>query len=70
MAGVATKPNTLLQIMYTLFGFIVIGLLVGAAVMEVKRDRYVQVAYSLGLLVVMGGLWYIHTLLTHGAVII
>lgn len=70
VAGVITKPSTLLQIIYTLFGFIVIGLLVGAAIMEVKRDRYVQVAYSLGLLVVMGGLWYIHSLLTVGAVII
>ncbi len=69
-AGVATKPNSLLQIIYTLFGFIVIGLLVGAAVIEVKRDRYVQVAYSLGLLAVMGGLWYVHTLLTTGAVIV
>jgi uncharacterized protein YkwD len=69
-AGVATKPSALLQIFYTLFGFIVIGLLVAAAVVEVKHNRYVQVAYSLGLLIVMGGLWYIHTLLTHGAVII
>lgn len=70
VAGIVTKPNSLLQIVYTLFGFIVIGLLVGAAVMEVKRDRYVQVAYSLGLLAIMGGLWYIHTLLTSGAVIV
>ncbi len=70
MAGIATRPNSILQIIYTLFGFIVVGLLVGAAVIEVKRDRYVQVAYSLGLLIVMGGLWYIHTLLTGGAVIV
>ena len=70
IAGVITKPNTLLQIIYTLFGFIVIGLLVGAAVIEVRRDRFVQVAYSIGLLAVMGGLWYIHTLLTGGAVIV
>lgn len=70
IADVATRPNTILQIVYTLFGFIVIGLLVGAAVVEAKRDRYVQVAYSIGLLAVMGGLWYVHTLLTHGAVII
>lgn len=70
VAGVITKPNTLLQIVYTLFGFIVIGLLVGAAVIEVRRDRYVQVAYSLGLLAIMGGLWFIHSLLTVGAVIV
>jgi Cysteine-rich secretory protein family len=70
IAGIATRPNSVLQIIYTLFGFIVVGLLVGAAVIEVKRDRFVQVAYSLGLLIVMGGLWYIHTLLTGGAVIV
>ncbi|MEK7462450.1 MAG: CAP domain-containing protein [Patescibacteria group bacterium] len=70
IAGMVTKPSALLQIVYTLFGFIVIGLLVGAAVIEVKRDRYLQVAYSLGLLVIMGGLWFIHSLLTTGAVII
>ena len=64
LAGVITKPNRLLQITYTLFGFIVIGLLVGAAVMEVRRDRYLQVAYSFGLLAIMGGLLYIHSLLT------
>ena len=70
VAGIATKPNTILQIIYTLFGFIVIGLLVGAAVVEMRHNRYVQAAYSLGLLIVMGGLWYIHTLLTSGAVIV
>jgi hypothetical protein len=70
IAGIATRPNSILQIVYTLFGFIVIGLLVGAAVIEIRRDRYIQVAYSLGLLAVMGGLWYIHALLTGGAVIV
>ena len=68
--GVATKPHTLLQIIYTLFGFIVAGLLTASVVVEAKRTRYVQMAYGFGLLAIMAGLWYIHSLLTIGAVIV
>ncbi len=68
--AVATKPNTLLQIVYTLFGFIVVGLLAASVVVEAKKIRYVQMAYGFGLLAIMAGLWYIHLLLTTGAVIV
>ena len=68
--GVATKPHKLLQIIYTLFGFIVVGLLTASVVVEAKKTRYVQMAYGFGLLAIMAGLWYIHTLLTTGAVIV
>jgi hypothetical protein len=70
VAGVVTRPNALLQIVYTLFGFIVIGLLLAAAVTEARHNRFVQVAYSFGLLLVMGGLWYVHAILTTGTVIL
>lgn len=69
-AGVATSPNKLLQIVYTLFGFVVVGLLTASVVVEAKKTRYVQMAYGFGLLAIMAGLWYIHTLLTTGAVIV
>jgi hypothetical protein len=68
--AVATKPHTLLQIIYTLFGFIVVGLLTASVVVEAKKTRYVQMAYGFGLLAIMAGLWYIHLLLTTGAVIV
>ena len=69
-AGVATSPNKLLQIAYVLFGFIVVGLLTASVVVEAKKTRYVQMAYGFGLLAIMAGLWYIHSLLTVGAVIV
>lgn len=69
-AGIATKPNALLQIIYTLFGIIVVGLLITSVVVEARRTHYVQVAYGFGLLAIMLGLWYIHSLLTTGAVVV
>lgn len=67
LVGLATKPNTLLQIAYTILGLIVIGLLAAAALMESKKMHYMQVAYSFALLIGMASLWYVHTLLTMGA---
>lgn len=68
-ASIATKPNTILQIVYTLFGFIVIGLLLASVVLEARRSHYVQVAYGFALIAIMAGLWFIHALLTTGAVV-
>ncbi len=70
IGAVATKPHKLLQIIYTLFGFVVVGLLVASVVVEARKTRYVQMAYGFGLLAIMAGLWYIHTILTTGAVIV
>lgn len=68
-AKIATQPNTLLQFTYMALGLLVVLLLSISAALEMRRLRFVQVAYSFGLLVVMGGLWYVHALLTTGAVI-
>lgn len=70
VAGIATKPNSLLQIVYTLFGIIVVGLLITSVVIEARRTHYLQAAYGFGLLAIMLGLWYIHSLLTTGAVVV
>lgn len=70
LTALATKPNTVLQIAYVLFGFIVIGLLLASVVFEVRHSRYVQAAYGFALLAIMSGLWYVHVLLTHGAVVV
>lgn len=70
LASFITKPNALLQAVYLFFGLIVISLLLASVVTEAKRTRYVQMAYGIGLLVIMGGLWYVHSILTTGAVIV
>ncbi len=70
LASIITKPNALLQAIYLFFGLIVVSLLLASVVTEAKRTRYVQMAYGVGLLLVMGGLWYLHSLLTTGAVVV
>jgi uncharacterized protein YkwD len=70
LAKLITSPNALLQAVYLFFGLIVVSLLLASVVTEAKSNRYPQMAYGFGLLVVMGGLWYVHSLLTVGAVVI
>jgi protein-S-isoprenylcysteine O-methyltransferase Ste14 len=68
--AIATKPHTLLQYAYTIFGVIVVCLLVTSILLEVRRKRFLQMAYGGGLLIIMVGLWYVHSILTTGAVIV
>ena len=68
--GFITRPNQLLRVVYALFGFVVVGLLLASVVFEAKRTRYIQVAYAVGLLVIMAGLWYVNLLLTSGATVV
>jgi len=69
LAAVATQPNVLLNIVYTGVVGVIIVLLVVSLLGEARRLHVVQVAYSIALLFAIGGLWYVHTLLTSGAVI-
>lgn len=66
----ATKPNALLQFVYFGLGTLVFLLLSASLVLEAKQLRFVQVTYSVLLLFGMGGLWFLNSLLTSGAVII
>lgn len=68
--GLATQPNELLQLIYTVLAGMVVGLLIVSVALEAKRHRYMQMAYGLILIFVMGGMWFIHSLLTAGAVIV
>jgi uncharacterized protein YkwD len=70
VASMATKPNALLQFVYVGLGFIVFLLLTASLVMEARQLRFVQVAYSALLLCGMGGLWFLNSILTSGAVIV
>jgi uncharacterized protein YkwD len=70
IAAVATRPNLVLQFLYMAVASLIIISLAYALVVETRRLHYVQVAYSIALMFVMGGLWFLHTTLTSGAVII
>lgn len=70
VAAVATQPNVLLDIIYTGVVGVIIILLVISLLGEVRRLHVLQAAYSIGLLFAIGGLWYVHSLLTSGAVIV
>jgi hypothetical protein len=70
IASVATRPNLVLQFLYMAVASLIIASLAYALVVDARRLHYVQVAYSIALMFVMGGLWFLHTTLTSGAVII
>lgn len=69
LASIITKPNALLQFIYFGLAIIVFLLLTAALVLEAKKLRLVQVAYSVLLLFAMSGLWFLNSILTSGAVI-
>jgi Cysteine-rich secretory protein family len=70
IAAIATQPNTLLQIVYLVLAVAVVILLLSSIVFEAKHLHFAQASYAVVLLMVMSGLWYFHSLLTSGAVIV
>lgn len=70
LPSIATQPNTILQFVYFLIGSAVVLLLSTSIVLEARRFRVTQVLYGVLLLCGMGALWYIHVLLTGGAIIV
>lgn len=70
IASIATKPNALLQSVYAVLAVMVLVLLGASVVIEMRQLHFAQVAYGFLLILGMGGLWYAHSLLTHGAVIV
>ncbi len=70
IASIATRPNLVLQTLYVVVAALIVMSLAYSLVMEARRLHYLQVAYSIALLLVMGGLWFIHATLTGGAVIV
>jgi hypothetical protein len=69
-AEVATQPNRILQLLYMVIGTGVFIALMMSILIEVRRQQPVQIAYGVGLLSLMFGLFYIHSVLTHGVSII
>ncbi|MCA9366666.1 hypothetical protein KC887_00170 [Candidatus Kaiserbacteria bacterium] len=68
--SMATQPHRALQTMYILVALLTLSLITWSLVHEARRLHFVQVAYSIALLAAVGGLWYVHGLLTAGAVVI
>lgn len=68
--GIATKPQLVLQILYTLIGLFVLVALVLSIAIEWRRHQPVQIAYSAGLMAVMALLFYVHMSVTSGALIV
>lgn len=66
---IATSPHTWLQSVYVALGSFVVFVLVLSLGVEFRRQQPIQVVYTLGLLAVMGGLYYLQTLVTVGATI-
>lgn len=70
IAGIATKPHMVLQILYTIIALIVCLSLLTAIVIEVKRQHPVELAYTVALLLLMFGLFQLHIQVSGGALIV
>lgn len=69
IGSLATKPNTLLQGLYLIVGLILATILLMSIVLGAKHHRPMQVAYGIGLMLLMSGLFYVHVLITAKVVI-
>lgn len=70
LASVVTRPNLVFDVIYTLLFTLTVLLLLTALLVEARRLHYLQVGYSIALLVAMGGLWFVHAALIGGAVVV
>lgn len=70
VTALATEPSKLLQLIYLILGGITALVLLLSVVLEWRHHRPLQTAYGLLLLLVMAGLFYVHTTIIAGAVIL
>ena len=66
----ATQPGQILKFMYTSLAVVVVLLLGLALVKEARQHRPYRMAYSVGLLLLMVGLWTVQSWLVSGALIV
>ena len=66
----ATQPHVVLEIIYVTIGFFVLTSLLLSIFIEARRQQPVQIAYGAGLLAIIGMLYYMHMLITDGALIV
>lgn len=65
----ATQPSTVLFWLYVMLGTFVAVSLTLSILIEIRHQRPVQIAYGFGLLLLMSSLFYLHWLVTPGAVV-
>ncbi len=65
-----TQPSLLLQIIYVVIGLFVLFSLFLSVFIEVRKQNPIQIAYSIGLLVLMFGLFYVQGILSSGVTIL
>jgi len=68
-AQLATSPNRVLQYLYLIIGLITIFALWYSIILGIKHKKMIEVSYGSGLLLLMVGLFYLHTLVTGGVLI-
>lgn len=69
VSRLSTTPNTVLQVMYTLLGMVIAALLFASVILAFRFGRPVQVVYGVALLMLMTGLFYLHSIFTAAVVI-
>ncbi len=68
--GLLTQPQIVLQLLYAIIGAFVAFSLTLSIMIEIRHQQPLQIAYGCMLLALMGGLMYLHLVLTSGAVIV
>lgn len=66
----STQPHRLLGILYILIGLFVFGLLIFSIFIEIRHQQPLQILYSVGLLILMGGLFYMQSIIGVGAIVV
>jgi hypothetical protein len=69
IAMIATSPSSMMQRVYWVLGLLAIMALIASVAIEWRQQRPVQVMYGVSLLCAMAALFYIHTVVTSGAVV-
>lgn len=70
VGSLATQPHLILQYLYAMLALFVVISLTLAILVEIKLQHPLQIAYSVALLLLMYGLYQVHTYVVSGAVVI
>lgn len=65
----ATQPHVVLQVVYSVIALFVFFALMLSIFIEIRRQHPIQIAYSTALVAAMFALFYVHSVITAGAVI-
>lgn len=69
VSKLSTSPNTVLQYVYFVLGLVIAFLLLASLFAGLRSHKPVQVFYGVALLLIMTGLFYLHTLFTSSVAI-